>query len=110
MRNPKLETVVVAALVLVGLWVVLALVGTASWPVLLGWVIGWLCVAAGLHALADHRWVRLAAACTLVPLCVVLTWEGGLFFLPAAAALVAFEALSLRSPPAGRPHAGATTP
>ncbi len=106
----KLEALVVSALVLAGLGVVLASVGTASWPLLLGWGAGWLVLAAALHALADRHWVRLGAALVLVPLCVVLTFEGGLFFLPAAAALVAFEALGLRSPPAGRPHAGAPTP
>ena len=79
MRNPKLETVVVAALVLVGLWVVLALVGTASWPVLLGWVIGWLC-ARGLTARGPSLGARPPPHAG--PLCVVLTLRVALF-LPA---------------------------
>jgi hypothetical protein len=73
----------------VGWLAILALVGPAAWPLLIPWLL----------AIALVTWIwsrvpavaRIALALVLVPLCVVLTWEGGLFFLPAAIALAVLE-------------------
>jgi hypothetical protein len=64
---------------------IFAAVGPESWPLVLIWLgvcllVGWL-----WHALPA---LRLALAVALLPLCVLFTWEGGLFFLPSAVALL----------------------
>lgn len=61
-----------------------------------GWEAHWLVVAWGVAALAigfGARVVvaplaRVAVCAALAPLCVLLTFEGGLFFLPAVGALL----------------------
>ena len=67
--------------------VILYAVGWVSWPVVLGWAL-----AAGVVAIVARvlptGWPRVLAAAALLPLCVLLTWEGGLFMLPAAFALL----------------------
>lgn len=72
--------------------VILIAVGWSAWPVVAGWAAGSIAVAA-LALVAHHRsWaraVRTTTAGILVVGCVVLTWEGGLFFVPASLALLA---------------------
>ena len=78
--------------VAMGLFVVAEVVILAA----VGWDAYWLVVAWGVAALViafGARVVRAplarAAVCAaLVPLCVLLTFEGGLFFLPAVVALL----------------------
>jgi hypothetical protein len=71
---------------------ILALVGPGAWPLLVLWLLA--------IALVTWVWsrvppvVRVALALVLLPLCVLFTWEGGLFFLPAALALFMLEAAS----------------
>jgi hypothetical protein len=75
-----------------GLFVVAAVVILGS----VGWDAYWLVVAWGVAALVlafGARVVRgplarVALCATLIPLCVLLTFEGGLFFLPAAVVLL----------------------
>jgi hypothetical protein len=58
-------------------------VGVASWPLLAAWGLGALVVQ--LVALRVRgRWQRVLLAGLLPPGCVLLVFEGGLFFLPAA--------------------------
>jgi hypothetical protein len=74
----------------------LVLIGTVAWPLVLGWAVA--AVVVGLVAgVLPTGAVRIVAALALLPACVVLTWEGGLFLLPAAACLAAAAILE-RSP------------
>jgi hypothetical protein len=77
---------VAAILAAAGCVVIFAGVGPQSWPFVLGWVAASLVVAIAWEILAPA--LRLALALVLLPACVVLTWEGGLFFVPSAIALV----------------------
>lgn len=43
---------------------------------------------------------RLGVAVGLVPVCVLLTWEGGLFFIPSAVALIIASISTRPSAPA----------
>jgi hypothetical protein len=44
--------------------------------------------------------VRFGLAVSLLPVCVLLTWEGGLFFVPGAVALMLASLRGHRSLPA----------
>lgn len=55
-------------------------------PFALGW---WL--LAVVIALLRHRRARIAATIALIPICVVTTFEGGLFMLPAALSLLLID-------------------
>jgi hypothetical protein len=72
-------------LVLVACIAIFSLVGVASWPLVTGWL-------QGAAAIGSLWWrvprLRLGLSIGLLPLCVLLTWEGGLFFLPSAVVLV----------------------
>jgi len=77
---------------------ILTLVGSRAWPVALGWAGA--AAAVGLLGLATRRrGLRVFGAACLPPLLVLLTWEGGLFFVPASLALLVAAALA---GPAGR--------
>lgn len=70
---------------------ILIAVGSSAWPVVAGWTVGGIAVVAlalAAHHLGWSRPVRAGAAEAIVVACVVLTWEGGLFFLPAALTLL----------------------
>jgi hypothetical protein len=69
------------------------------------WLVGslWLFVATAvafgmwlLHP--SRRAVRLILAGALVPLLILLTWEGGLFYIPAALALVVAQSCGPGTP------------
>jgi len=67
-------------------WIaILLLVGADSWPLIAGWL-------AGAAVIGSLWWqipvLRLPLSIALLPLCVLLTWEGGLFFIPSAIALI----------------------
>jgi hypothetical protein len=64
--------------------VLLAIAG--GWPLVAGWLPASVIVGF-LWSRLTPTW-RLALAFGLIPLCVLLTWEGGLFFVPAAIALI----------------------
>jgi hypothetical protein len=87
-----------AGFALLGCLLILVSVGPQSWPLVLGWL--------GASLVVSLVWIRLpqalrlALAVTLVPVCVLLTWEGGLFFVPGAVALVVASLRSHRSLPA----------
>src|SRR5437867_4308905 len=76
-------------------------VGPGSWPLLVGWLAAIILVATVWEAAPV---VRVGMAIALIPLCILLTWEGGLFFVPSAAALVILAVVERRPRPAtGRP-------
>ena len=62
-------------------------VGDEAWPLILGWALAaigvWL-VARSVHSI----WLRKALAILLLVACLVMTAHAGLFFVPAAVALV----------------------
>lgn len=89
------EAAVVATLVLATMLAILISVGVASSPLLLGWAIGWAVIGGVATALASSPIARLAFALVLVPLFVLLAFEGGFLMLPALLTLVAFEAIGL---------------
>ena len=74
------------ALFIAGEAFILAAVGAESWPTIVGWVVVAL-VVAGVTRLVHAPAARIILAALLLPGCVATTFEGGLFFLPAAAAL-----------------------
>jgi hypothetical protein len=65
---------------------IFALVGPESWPLVLGWLAASLLAGLLWERVAPS--FRLALAVGLLPLCVLLTWEGGLFLLPSVIALI----------------------
>lgn len=77
---------IAAALAAAGCLLIFTLVGPDSWPLVLFWLV--VSIVVGLV------WVRLAPACRLalavglLLVCVLLTWEGGLFFVPSVIALI----------------------
>lgn len=78
-----------AVLVAGGAVIIVISVGVEALPLAGGWILA--------AALAGWLWfraratLRLGIALALVPVCILLTWEGGLFFLPAALALIAIS-------------------
>jgi len=74
------------ALFVAGEVFILAAVGVESWPVLAGWALVAL-VVAGVTRLVRRPALRIILSALLLPACVITTFEGGLFFVPAAAAL-----------------------
>jgi hypothetical protein len=62
-------------------------VGDEAWPLILGWALAgvgvWL-VARSVHSV----WLRKAMAILLVAACLVMVAHAGLYFVPAAVALV----------------------
>lgn len=65
---------------------IFAAVGAASWPTLVGWAVVAL-VVMGVTQLVRSTVSRVILAALLLPGCAVTAFEGGLFFVPAAAAL-----------------------
>jgi len=77
---------VAVALFVAGEVFMLAAVGAESWPLLVGWAVAAL-VVAGVTRLARRPALRIILVALLLPACVITTFEGGLFFVPAAATL-----------------------
>jgi hypothetical protein len=85
----RVSRLIPVALAGAGWLTILALVGPVAWPLLILWLL----------ALALVIWIwsrvpsvmRIALALVFILLCALLTWEGGLFFLPAALALAVLE-------------------
>ena len=69
---------------------ILVLVGPVAWPLLVLWLLA-IALVSWIWSRAPSG-MRIALALLLVPLCVLLTWEGGFFFAPAALALLVLEA------------------
>jgi hypothetical protein len=81
-----------------GLAAMVAATGGAGLPVALGWAIA-CAVLAGAEAIARSKRARVFIALVTMLALVVLTFEGGLFLIPAAALLMAAMA-ALPEPPA----------
>ncbi len=69
---------------------ILVLVGPVAWPLLVLWLLA-IALVSWIWSRAPSG-LRIALALLLVPLCVIFTWEGGLFFAPAALAFLVLEA------------------
>ena len=66
---------------------VFVIIGEDSWPV----VVAWALVAAGVLLVARFAhtpWLRKALTVLLVAVCLLMTAQQGLFFVPAAVALL----------------------
>jgi hypothetical protein len=74
---------------------ILAVVGWEGVWLAAAWGVGALVVASGVRAVRSSI-ARVSICAALVPLCVVLTFEGGLFFVPAAVALLLAAVLEWR--------------
>ena len=87
MRERHVSAYLVPAVIaLVGPLVLIAATDGGFLPFALGW---WLLSL--VVALIRPRKGRVAAAAALVPLCVLTTFEGGLWMLPAVVALLVVE-------------------
>jgi hypothetical protein len=84
--------VIAAGFALLGCLLILVSVGPQSWPLVLGWLVGTLAVGLVWQQLPQA--FKLGFAVFLLALCVLVTWEGGLFFVPSVVALIV---ASLRS-------------
>src|SRR5450759_3674010 len=82
---PALVKITVALFVAAEVFI-FAAVGVASWPTLVGWVVVAL-VVVGVTQLVRSTVSRVILAALLLPGCAVTAFEGGLFFVQAAAAL-----------------------
>jgi hypothetical protein len=74
---------------------ILLTVGWQAWWLVVAWGIAGLVLALGARSVRPPL-ARVVICAALVPLCVVLTFEGGLFFVPAAAALLLAAVLEWR--------------
>lgn len=77
---------------------ILVSVGAESWPIVFGWLGASLVIGLVWSRLTQS--FRFGLAVSLLPVCVLLTWEGGLFFVPSAVALILASLLGHRSLPA----------
>jgi hypothetical protein len=75
-----------AGLALAGCLLIFVAVGPESWPLVVGWLAASLAIGVVWSRLTQA--LRFALAVSLLPICVLLTWEGGLFFVPSAIALI----------------------
>jgi hypothetical protein len=96
-----------AALAFAGPAFLVVATGGGFWPLAVGW---W--AVALIVASIKRRRARIGVAIAFLPICVVTTFEGGLFMLPAVIALLAIDARNAASTPAKRipqhsPHEGA---
>lgn len=98
-RPPTTARLVPPLFASAGWGAILVLVGPDAWPLLLGWIAGVAVVA--LAAARARGRGRLLAGVALSVACVALTWEGGLFFLPSALALVALPVRPADGSPQG---------
>jgi hypothetical protein len=92
--RPPLSRWIALALALAGGAGILAVVGRDGLPLVLGWLVA-LGICAAAACLMRSRPRRIVAAIALplaVPACLLLTFEGGWFFLPALLAFLWGEA------------------
>jgi hypothetical protein len=82
-----------AALAFAGPAVLVVATGGDFWPFALGWWVVSLVVAS-----IKSRGIRIAVTVAALPICVLTVFEGGLFMLPAALALLALDASHSASP------------
>jgi hypothetical protein len=83
-------------LALAGLLIPLVGTGFQAWPIVLVWLgvlaLGWLVGG----ALLPRRWQRIAVAILLLPVLVLLAFEGGWWLIPADLAWLAIEVADTR--------------
>jgi hypothetical protein len=90
------QTSTALLLAVAGIVAIFVTVGDQSWPLVLGWSLA-VAIFAWVWRSQSHRpVVALAMASASVPIVVVLTWEGGLFLLPAALIALATAASQWR--------------
>lgn len=78
---------IAVALFVAGEAAILVSVGVESWPVLAGWAVAAL-VTVAVASLVRRPVPRVVLAAVLLVGCALTTFEGGLFFVPAAMALL----------------------
>jgi hypothetical protein len=83
------KTSIALVLAVAGIAAIFVAVGADSWPLVVGWSVAVVVFGSAWRLLSEHHRLRLAIASAAVPILVVLTWEGGLFLLPAALVAVA---------------------
>jgi hypothetical protein len=86
-----------ATLAFAGPTFLLVATGGRFWPLALGWWGASLVVAS-----IKSRRTRIGLTIGLLPICVLATFEGGLFMLPAAITLLAIDASNAASAPSKR--------
>lgn len=94
----SLRTVAVA-LAVAGIGGMLVATGGRAWPFALAWAGLAMLIGLVVPSIASRRAVFLLAGATMV-VCVLLTFEGGLFLFPAATCLLA-STLTAHARPAG---------
>jgi hypothetical protein len=91
--RPRAPAVWVPALLwAAGLLALPALTGGAAWPLALGWAAAGAVLSLVWRALAARPRARAAAGAAVIPVLVLLTFEGGLFLIPAAVAGIVVSA------------------
>jgi hypothetical protein len=92
MRTRPSPYAIPSLLAALGLAVLLVATRGAFWPLALVCVAAIVVLIAARKTIASSRSGRVALAAIVVVACLILTFEGGLFLLPAALALLAVEA------------------
>jgi hypothetical protein len=87
-----------AGLALAGCLLIFVSVGSQSWPLVVGWLAASIAIGVIWSRLTQP--FRFGLAVSLLPVLVLLTWEGGLFFVPSAVALILASLRGHRSVPA----------
>ena len=91
--GPRTPAVSVPALLwAAGVLALPALTGGAAWPLALGWAAAGGMLALVWRTLAARPRARAAAGAAVIPVLVLLTFEGGLFLIPAALAGIVVSA------------------
>jgi hypothetical protein len=78
-----------------GVLVLPLLTAGAAWPLALGWAAAGVLLALAWRALAGRPRARAIASGALIPVLILLTFEGGLFLIPAAVAGIVVSARQL---------------
>jgi hypothetical protein len=96
-RTPVTKATAASLLLAVaGVVAIFVAVGDRSWPLIVGWSLAVAAFAWLWRSQAHRPPAQLAIAAAAVAVLVVLTWEGGLFLVPAALVAAAAAAWRLR--------------
>jgi hypothetical protein len=83
-----------AALAFVGQAILVSATHGGFFPFALAW-----CVVSVVIALIGSRAARIGVTVLLIPICVLTTFEGGLFMLPAAVSILVIDAVKASAGP-----------
>jgi hypothetical protein len=94
--SPRPSAAAVPALLwAAGVLILPLLTAGEAWPLALGWAAAGLLLLALWRALAGRPRARAITSAALIPVLVLLTFEGGLFLIPAAVAGIVVSARQL---------------